>query len=251
MTNPPNRVGIQTGNILVVGDQIKFRNQLRRIISLEGHKVYEAADRDTVLAIVAKEDIEVLLSDNNPTSGENNLLFAKEPAGLFAYTEIITLPPSSSSLDEDPAMVLNLISQALEKVRLRKKIQQLEHWAEQPPDFDNILGESSAIREVLALSRKIAPTDAAVLLQGETGTGKEMFARAIHAASPRNRNPFIALNCKAFPKETLEKELFGYKAGAFPGALRDKKGILEEAAKGSLLLNEISEMDIALQDKLL
>ncbi|HTI09396.1 MAG TPA: sigma-54 dependent transcriptional regulator [Puia sp.] len=251
MASPPNKIAVQAGNILIVGDQIKFRNQLRRILSLEGHKVYEAADPDTLSAIVAKEDIEVLLCDHDLMAGQWNIPFGKEPAGLFAYTEIVTAGPSSDNLEEEPAALLALISQALEKVRLRKRIQQLEQWTEQPPDFDNILGESSAIREVLALARKIAPTDAAVLLQGEAGTGKEMFARAIHAAGPRNRNPFITLNCKAFPKEALEKELFGYKAGAFPGALRDKKGSLEEAAKGSLLLNEISEMDIFLQDKLL
>jgi len=251
MASPLNKIAVQGGNILIVSDQIKFRNQLRRLLSLEGYKIYEAADAGTVIAIAAKEDIEVLLCDNNLIIGDNTL-FGKEPASLFTYTEIISLTSSSAlaNLEEDPASVLTMIHHALEKVRMQKRIQQLEQWAELPPDFDNILGESSMIREVLSLARKIAPTDAFILLQGEAGTGKEMFARAIHAASPRNRNPFIALNCNAFSKEALENELFGYKAGAFPGALRDKKGILEEVGKGSLLLNEIGEMDAGLQNKL-
>ncbi|HEX9510973.1 MAG TPA: sigma-54 dependent transcriptional regulator [Puia sp.] len=249
MASPLNKITAQTGNILIVDDQIKFRNQLRRIISLEGYKVYEATDPETVIKIVAKEDIEVILCDNKLTTGDN-ALFGLESADLFAYTEIVPLS-FSANMEEEQEAILTLISHALEKVRLQKRIQQLEQWSEQPPDFDNILGESSVIREAIALARKIAPTDASILLHGEAGTGKAMFAHAIHAASPRNLNPFIAINCSAFPKETLEKELFGYKAGAFPGALRDKKGLLEEAGKGSLLLNEVSEMDLDLQNKLL
>ncbi len=237
MASLTNKTAAPAGNILIVDDQIKLRNQLRRIISLEGHKVYEAADPERGIQILAKEDIEVVISNQPIPLGEN--------------VEIISLPPSLSNIEEDPRAILTQLSHALEKVRLQKRIQQLEQWAEQPPDFDNILGESSVIREAISLARKIAPTDAAVLLHGETGTGKEMFARAIHAASPRNRNPFIILNCNAFTAAALERELFGYKAGAFPGAMRDKKGVLEEANKGSLLLNEIGDLDNDLQNKLL
>lgn len=243
MANLQNKTAAPAGNILIADDQIKFRNQLRRIISLEGYQVYEAADPEMVSSIIAKEDIEVIIC--NKSNSDNRLLPEDDATG------IISLPSSHGNIEEDPQAILTLISQALEKVRLQKRIQQLEQWAEQPPDFDNILGESSVIREAISLARKIAPTDAAVLLHGETGTGKEMFARSIHAASPRNRNPFITLNCSAFTAVSLERELFGYRAGAFPGALRDKKGLLEEANKGSLLLNEISDLDSSLQNKLL
>ena len=242
-----NKITAQAGNILIVDDQIKFRNQLRRIISLEGYKVFEATDPESAIKIVDKEDIEVILCDNKLILGDNPL-FGQESTSLFTYTEIV---PLSSSDDMEEEVILPLIAHALEKVRLQKRIQQLEQWSEQAPDFDNILGESSVIREAIALARKIAPTDATVLLHGEAGTGKEMFARAIHGASPRSLNPFIAINCNAFTKEALERELFGYKSGAFPGAMRDKKGLLEEAGKGSLLLNEVSEMDLDLQNKLL
>src|SRR5438876_12445307 len=104
MALPPNKTTDQAGNILIVDDQIKFSNQLRRIISLEGHKVYEATDPDTVIKIVAKEDIEVILCDNKFTAGDNDL-FGKEPADLFAYTEIISLRADSKNPEEEPEVI--------------------------------------------------------------------------------------------------------------------------------------------------
>jgi transcriptional regulator with PAS, ATPase and Fis domain len=117
--------------------------------------------------------------------------------------------------------------------------------------FKNIIGESDSIREAIKMARKVAPTDISVLLQGETGTGKELFAQAIHQSSDRKNGPFTALNCSAFPKDMLESELFGFKKGAFTGADESKKGLIEEADAGTLFLDEISEMDIGLQAKLL
>jgi len=117
--------------------------------------------------------------------------------------------------------------------------------------FDAILGNSPLIAAAIALARRVAPTDATVLLLGETGTGKEVFAQAIHHASKRVAKPFMALNCSAFSKELLESELFGHKAGAFTGASKDKRGLIEEANLGTLFLDEIGEMHIDLQAKLL
>jgi transcriptional regulator with PAS, ATPase and Fis domain len=117
--------------------------------------------------------------------------------------------------------------------------------------FDAILGHSPLIAEAIGLARKVAPTDATVLLLGETGTGKEVFAQAIHSASKRIGKPFMALNCSAFGKDLLESELFGHKAGSFTSATKDKKGLIEEANLGTLFLDEIGEMHIDLQAKLL
>jgi DNA-binding NtrC family response regulator len=237
MASPSNKTAAQTtGQILILHEQIRFRSLLRRILSLEGYKVYEAAGIEMAAGIAVREDIELIICDHNGAGPEG----------------IETLPiPAVTEGEEDPASILSLIGRALEKVRLQKRIRQLEQWMDQAPDFDNIVGESSVIREAIALARKIALTNDAVLLQGETGTGKELFARAIHAASLRNRNPFIVINCNAYTRESLEMELFGYKAGAFPGATRDKKGLLEEASKGSLMLNDVGDLDITLQHKLL
>lgn len=117
--------------------------------------------------------------------------------------------------------------------------------------FDNIVGKSSALSDVISQARKVAATDVSVLINGETGTGKEVFARAIHSESQRRSEAFLALNCSAFSRELLESELFGYKAGAFTGAVKDKRGLLEEANHGTIFLDEIGEMALELQSKLL
>lgn len=117
--------------------------------------------------------------------------------------------------------------------------------------FDTIVGKSAAISDVIRQARKVAATDVTVLINGETGTGKEVFAQAIHHASHRSNAAFLSLNCSAFSRELLESELFGYKAGAFTGAMKDKKGLLEEANQGTVFLDEIGEMALELQAKLL
>jgi len=117
--------------------------------------------------------------------------------------------------------------------------------------FSSIIGRSARIQEAISLARKVSATNATVLLLGETGTGKEVFAKAIHGASNRNTGSFVAINCSAFTRELLEGELFGHKAGAFTGALKDKKGLFEVANDGTLFLDEIGEMHIDLQAKLL
>ena len=117
--------------------------------------------------------------------------------------------------------------------------------------FDDIIGSSRPLNNTIGLAKKIAPTDTNVLLLGETGTGKEVFANAIHSGSKRSEKPFIAINCSAFAKELLEGELFGHKAGAYTGATKDKKGLIELADEGTLFLDEIGEMNIDLQAKIL
>jgi DNA-binding NtrC family response regulator len=117
--------------------------------------------------------------------------------------------------------------------------------------FAAVIGKSKPIQDAVRLAQKIAPTQTTVLLLGETGTGKEVFARAIHGESKRKEKPFVALNCSAFTKDLLEGELFGHKAGAYTGAAKDKKGLIELADGGTLFLDEIGELHIDLQAKLL
>lgn len=111
--------------------------------------------------------------------------------------------------------------------------------------FDSILGESKALKEAVSLARKVSVTDVPVLLTGETGTGKEVFAQSIHYSSKRSRQNFVAVNCSSFSKELLESEMFGHKAGSFTGALKDKKGLFEEANNGTIFLDEIGEMALS------
>src|SRR5258708_11084068 len=152
---------------------------------------------------------------------------------------------------DDNDKIIPQLARAFEKVQLQKRIEQLEKQVGKRYTFEAILGESPLIAESIAVARKVAPTDATVLLLGEPGTGKEVFANAIHQASRREGKPFMALNCSAFSKELLESELFGHKAGAFTGANRDKRGLIEEANQGTLFLDEIGEMNIDLPSKLL
>lgn len=117
--------------------------------------------------------------------------------------------------------------------------------------FDSVLGDSKALKDAVSLARKVSGTDVPVLLTGETGTGKEVFAQAIHYNSKRAKQNFVAVNCSSFSKELLESEMFGHKAGSFTGALKDKKGLFEEADNGTIFLDEIGEMAFELQAKLL
>lgn len=152
---------------------------------------------------------------------------------------------------DDNNKILPLVARAIEKSKLQFKIKALEAQIAGGLTFDQIIGDSEEMHRVIALAKKVAPTDATVLLIGETGTGKEIFAKAIHQASLRAGGPFVAVNTSAFSREILESELFGHKAGSFTGAVRDKKGLLEEAHKGTLFLDEIGEMPHDLQSKLL
>jgi DNA-binding NtrC family response regulator len=257
---------MSTGIVLIIDDEEKLRSLLARIIRLEGLTVQEADSVKTANKWLEKEDIDVILCDVKLPDG-NGVEFVREVKNRYPQTEVIVLTAYGNITDGVSAMkngafdyitkgddndkIIPLLSRALEKVQLRKRVSQLEKQVGKGYTFDNILGHSPLIGEAKELARKVAPTDATVLLLGETGTGKEVFAQAIHYAGKRAVKPFIALNCSAFSKELLESELFGHKAGSFTSATKDKKGLIEEANQGTLFLDEIGEMHIDLQAKLL
>lgn len=151
---------------------------------------------------------------------------------------------------DDNNKIIPLISRAMEQAR-KNAGEQTGQGVKVQGSFDTIIGKSAALLQVVGLARKVAATDVTVLLTGETGTGKEVFARAIHQNSLRKDRAFMAVNCSAFSKDLLESELFGYKAGSFTGALKDKKGLFEVADQGTIFLDEIGEMAYDLQAKLL
>lgn len=142
-----------------------------------------------------------------------------------------------------------VIEKALERELLKKQVAQLKAQVDAP--YDTIIGQSQAIQELLHIARKSADSDATVLLLGETGTGKELFARAIHRWSPRHENTFAVVNCASLPKTLLENELFGHERGAFTGADRLHQGRIESANEGTVFLDEIGDMPLALQGRLL
>jgi two-component system, NtrC family, response regulator len=254
------------GKILIVDDEAQLRSLLARIIKLEGFLVTEKEDINSAVKLLDKEEIDVILCDVKLPDG-NGVDFVKEVKSKYPIIEIILLTAFGNIHDGVQAMkngafdyitkgddndkVIPLLHKALEKVMLQKRVLQLEKQAGKRYSFENIIGKSDVIRAAISFAQKVAPTDATVLLLGETGTGKEVFAQAIHYASPRAKKMFMALNCSAFSKELLESEIFGHKAGAFTGATKDKKGLIEEANGGTLFLDEIGEMHLDLQSKLL
>jgi DNA-binding NtrC family response regulator len=257
---------MSTGTVLIIDDEEKLRTLLSRIIRLEGFTVLEAENLKQGTKLLEKEDVDVLLSDVKLPDG-NGVDFIKDIRSRYPSLETILLTAYGNITDGVKAMkngafdyitkgddndkIIPLLARAMEKVQLQKRVRQLEQQVGKRYTFDGILGESSRIVEAIALAKKVAPSEATVLLLGETGTGKEVFAQAIHQGGKRAGKPFVALNCSAFGKELLESELFGHKAGAFTGATKDKKGLIEEADSGTLFLDEIGEMYIDLQAKLL
>ncbi|WP_349680598.1 sigma-54 dependent transcriptional regulator [Flavihumibacter sp. UBA7668] len=253
-------------SVLIIDDEVKLRGLLARILSLEGYLVKEAVNLKTAKEWLEKESFGVILCDVKLPDG-NGVEFTAWLKKQFPVTEIIVLTAYGNITDgiqamkngafdyitkgEDNNKIIPLLQRAFEKNNLQTKVNELLAKVNKQYSFESILGSSQRIKFAIAAARRVAPTDTTVLLTGETGTGKEVFAQAIHADSPRKQKPFVAINCSAFSKDLLENELFGHKAGAFTGALKDGKGLLEEADKGTLFLDEMGEMPIDLQAKLL
>jgi len=252
--------------VLIIDDEEKISTLLSKIIGLEGFEVLQAADEKKGLQKLETADIDVVICDVKlPDS--SGLELAKKIKEKYPATEIILLtaygniPDSVQAIKngafdyitkgDDNNKIIPLLYKATEKVALAKRVLQLEKQLSDKHSFDNIIAKSKIIKTAIDAARKVALTDAAVLLTGETGTGKEIFAQAIHTSSNRSKQSFIAVNCSAFSKELLENELFGHKAGAFTGALKNTKGIFEEANNGTVFLDEIGEMPLDLQVKLL
>src|SRR5205085_12253470 len=143
------------------------------------------------------------------------------------------------------------VGRALENLALRRQNFALRRDAASRNSLDNIIGNSPAIHRLKQVIRTVATTGSTVLVQGESGTGKELVARAVHACSPRAGDAFVSINCGAFPETLLESELFGYVKGAFTGATQNKQGLFEVANGGTIFLDEISEMSVTMQVKLL
>lgn len=252
--------------ILIIDDEEKIRTLLSRIISLEGFEVFQASDLKNAKKRLEVSDIEVVISDVKLPDG-SGVEFSKIIKDKYPSIETILLTAYGNIPDgvqaikngafdyitkgDDNNKIIPLVYKALEKVVLNRRVLQLEKQLDNKQSFDNVIGKSKLIESAINSAKKVAATDATVLLNGETGTGKEVFAQAIHNASNRSKQNFVAINCSAFSKELLENELFGHKAGAFTGAMKDSKGIFEEANNGTVFLDEIGEMPLDLQAKLL
>lgn len=252
--------------ILIIDDEEKLRSLLARIIRAEGFQVLEAGDCRSGLKVLGHNEIDTVLCDVKLPDG-NGVDMVSKIKMISPLTEVILLTAYGNIADGVQAMkngafdyivkgddndkIIPLLHRSIEKTILQKKVIQLEKRVGEKFSFKAVLGKSKPIMDAIDLAQKVAPTYASVLLTGETGTGKEVFAQAIHQASSRSSKNFVALNCSTFGREMLESELFGYKQGAFTGANKDKRGQIEEAHGGTLFLDEIGEMPLELQAKLL
>jgi DNA-binding NtrC family response regulator len=252
--------------ILIIDDEKKLSGLLSRIIGLEGYRVLEAGTGKDGLKILMQEDVLLVISDVK-LPDVNGVDLVKTIKEKKPYVEVINLTAYGTIADgvkaikngafnyitkgDDNDKIIPLVNQAIEKALLQLRVFDLEKKVANKYSFARIIGNSKPILEAVSLARKVSATDTTVLLLGETGTGKEVFASAIHYESQRRLMPFVAVNCSSFSHELLESELFGYKAGAFTGANKDKKGLFEEAQHGTIFLDEIGEMSQELQAKLL
>lgn len=252
--------------ILIIDDEPQMRTLLARIVSLEGYEVAQAENLKVAQKQLLKFCPHVVLCDVFLPDG-NGVEFVVEIKKNLPDCEVILLTANGNISDgvqaikngafdylikgDDNNRMIPLLSNAVEKVMLKTKLATLEKIVNKQYTFSSIIGKSKSILNCVELARKVAATDTSILLTGETGTGKEVFANAIHQASMRSGASLVAVNCSAFGSELLESEMFGYKAGAFTGAVRDKKGLFEQADKGTIFLDEIGEMPLPLQAKLL
>lgn len=257
---------IDMSKILIIDDEVQIRTLLTRMMELEGYDVCQAGDCRAALKQLELQNPDVVLCDVFLPDGNGvDLVLAIKKAAPNVEVILLTahgnIPDGVQAIKngafdyitkgDDNNKIIPLISRAVEIARMNVRLEKLEKKVGQTYSFDSILGESKVLKDAVSLAQKVSGTDVPVLLTGETGTGKEVFAQAIHYSSKRARQNFVAVNCSSFSKELLESEMFGHKAGSFTGALKDKKGLFEEANNGTIFLDEIGEMAFELQAKLL
>jgi len=253
-------------DILLVEDKDSLRRVLRLTLENAGYSVTEAADAREALMEIARAPHRVVLTDLRMPHGSGlDVLRAARAADSDVPVIVMT---AFGSIDEavqamkdgahdflqkpvDSNHLLLLVERALEQARLRtENVLLREEWSKHY-GFPRIIGESESIKRAVAETQRVAQTEANVLLLGESGTGKELFARAVHHLSSRRDHPFVAINCAAIPETLIENELFGHERGAFTGANDRRLGKFELASTGTVFLDEIGELPLAVQGKLL
>jgi two-component system response regulator PilR (NtrC family) len=257
--SPPSR-------LLIVDDEASMLDFLSLLFQGEGYEVTTArsvTEARRCLERIAPDLVlcDILMPDGNGLdllkeikTGEDSPPVVMMTAYTSTKSAIEAMKLGAADYVSKPFDVdeLKIVAQkALERAELADENVYLRRELEQKYSFNNIIGKSSRMQAVFALIERIARTSSTVLIHGESGTGKELIARAIHTKSPRSARRFLSLNCGAMPENLLESELFGHERGAFTGAVREKKGLFQEADRGTLFLDEIGEMTPSMQVKLL
>jgi two-component system response regulator PilR (NtrC family) len=252
--------------ILVVDDEKSIQEFLRLLLVEGGYEVTTASSMEEGRKTFFEDSFDLVLCDIIMPDG-NGLDLLQEMKAHNIRSSVIMMTAYTSTKSAIDAMKRGaydyiskpfdveelkvIVQKALEKTELVDENVYLRRELEQKYQFSNIIGRSNPMKEIFALIERVARTSSTVLLEGESGTGKELIARAIHYQSPRSSHRFLSVNCGALPENLLESELFGHERGSFTGAVRQKKGLFREAHLGSLFLDEIGEMSLAMQVKLI
>src|SRR6266436_3512898 len=252
--------------VLVVDDEKNMRLSLKTVLTGEGYSVRAAESAEDGLSLLAKEDFLMVITDARLGGMSGYEFLAKARARwpelpmlmitAYATPKLAVEAIKAGAMDYlakpfAPEELLHSVARCAERFRLLQENASLRSRAGEPYRLEQIVGESPAMRELRQLIQTVAPTDARVLILGESGTGKELVAGALHSLSRRSQANYVRINCAAIPETLLESELFGHERGAFTGAVKQKAGRVEEAAGGTIFLDEIADMSRPLQAKLL
>jgi DNA-binding NtrC family response regulator len=252
--------------ILIVDDEEDMLENCTRILRRSGYEIFTAIDGKQALELIANQGPDLVLTDwKMPKKGGMEVLEAAKQIDsdiivvmftAYANYQMALESGKKGAFDYLPkpftaAQLLSVIERGLEQRRLATENRNLRQQLKKRYRFDNIIGNSDAILKVLETVKKVAKTDASVLITGESGTGKELIARSLHANSQRKSNPFVPVDCASLPEELLESELFGHEKGAFTSAHIMKRGLFEIADGGTLFLDEVGDLPLPLQSKLL
>ncbi|PON13475.1 hypothetical protein C2W62_34175 [Candidatus Entotheonella serta] len=253
-------------NVLVVDDEIEMIAMLRNYLTRSGFEVTTASNAEEALQYLAEHDVDIILTDLR-MAGMDGLELVRLVHGSRPETQIILMTAFGSietaieaikvgafHFITKPVKLLEvgaLLEKALGERDLRRENCQLRRAVEERYSFGQLLGRSAVMQRLFALLERLAATQSTVLIQGESGTDKELVARALHFNGPRSRQGFVPVNCAAMPEGLLESELFGHAKGAFTNAQMARKGLFQEADKGTIFLDEIGEMPLGMQAKLL
>ncbi|ETX06885.1 sigma-54-dependent transcriptional regulator [Candidatus Entotheonella palauensis] len=255
-----------TTKVLVVDDEAEMTAMLRNYLTREGYEVATAPSAEAALDYLEDHDVDVVLTDFrmgemdglelvqevHTTRPETQVILMTAFGGI--ETAIEAIKAGAYHFVAKPVKLPEvgaLLQKALTERDLRRENRQLRQAVEQRYSFGQLLGKSAAMQRLFSLLERLAATQSTVLIQGESGTGKELVARALHFNSPRRHYPFVPINCAAVPEGLLESELFGHVKGAYTGAQIARKGLFLEATQGTIFLDEIGEMPVGMQAKLL
>jgi len=256
----------KSASILVVEDEEKMRELLQKILLTEGYLVQTASNGSAALSMIEEHSFDIVLTDvKMPGLGGIELLKAVRGISKETYVIIMTAFGTIDSAVEAMKQgaydyiskpfkmdeIRILMNKILDEKALRHEVNSLRREVNRRYQYSNIIGKSKGMQEIFELIERVSDGKSTVLIQGRSGTGKELVAKAIHYNGPRKDKPFMAVNCSAIPETLLESELFGHVKGAFTGAVTTKTGLFEEADGGTLFLDEIGDLSLSMQVKLL